>query len=262
MFGFTEVTLPKGMIKNPKRGGAAKVERSAPEKVYVKRGDMIDIGTLTYSHAADTGGAIKYAYTFDNRQVANFALGHPDGPSAGIISTTQPDKWTGLGTPKSKPIEAQFASWAQWKGAALSAKAEYSASSHRLPGVVLMRFQGDYSGMLARINGGSAPNGVILSKTAGWGPMDGALIAKASTVWGNSLSKLVIGPMFDPEPKVADVLAAVKDWVDNYEMAILAPATKATDAASLQAALSILTPTTQIEKEAIAALQNVLVLAK
>ena len=260
MFGYAQVILPKGTIKNPKKRGPPKIERPTPETVYVKRGDMINIGALSYSHMADATGSTRYSYTFDNRQVANLALGHPDGPSAGVIATTQPAKWIGSNAVKGiAPL--QFASWAQWKGAALSPQASYTVLSDQLPGVVLMRFQSDWSGMLSRLNGVPAPSGFILSKTAGWGEMDGHLIASASGVWGNSLVKLVIGPVFDPNPKVADLVAAVKDWVANYNLTGLTPATAATDAVSLHAALSSIAPSSQIEKDAIESLLKALSVA-
>lgn len=260
MYGYAEVRLPKGKIQNPnvRTGGPAQIERTEVEKVYVKRADLIDIGNLTYSNSPEAG-LIRYTYTFDNRQVANLALGDPEGPSAGVISTTQPKKWTSVHSTATLPT-LQYAVWGQWRAAELSPQATYSVLSNRLPGLVLMRFQSDSRGFVSRLNGVPASDGIILSKTAGWGPLDQLLIANASTVWGNSLQKLVIGPVFDQTPTMDDVMAQVKIWATtDYGATFLSPLLTASEP---RAALDSLTPQTQLERDIVACLRGVFAVAK
>jgi len=145
----------------------------------------------------------------------------------------------------------------------LSAAAVYTITSPKLPGVAPIYIQSDFDGWVARLNGQPIPADAGASKwlTVGKGRLYNTRIAGAKSIFSNSRQELVNGRVFDSQPKIADVLRVIKTWASStggYGLAFLDLATKATDAASLRTALAAVTPGNQLEKDALAALQNAL----
>jgi hypothetical protein len=222
------------------------VKMASGEVVRVKRGDQIKIGQVKYSSSPDPNGAgTQYSYTIDNREAARVRLGNPLEPATGITATTQPKGWLpGPG-------------WGQWKNADLSPTATYSVLSPNLPGVLPLYVQGDFDGLVDRINGRTPPDdaGVSPGETVGLGRKDNIHLANAMSIYNNSILEYVIGPVFDPQPKMADVLAKVKTWSKDYGFTFLAPLVTASDPKS---ALDSINPSTQLETDILSSLRVVM----
>jgi hypothetical protein len=238
---YVMITLPTGRFRKTK------------EEVRIPRGDKLDVGTVQYAHSA---GA--YSYTFDNRQVARLTIGSQNDPAMDITSATAPAGWIGAGLHQSSP----YAAFGQFKGSTLSDVATYTITTAKLPGLVVMRLQTDWNGHIASLNGQPQKAAILLGQHTTMGAQKGAdtiAIAGASSVWNNSLIKYIIGPVFDAQPKPADVQAAIKQWVDDYGFEFLSPLVGSGDP---KAALESLKPTRQIDIDIVDSLRSVLAIAR
>jgi hypothetical protein len=202
----------------------------------IARGDMINIGAVTYKYS-QSGQGYEYAYTLDNTEAATVRIGRDPG-SLGKVSGSQPSGWMGGGN-----------AWAAWKNPTRSANAVYTMVSSDLPGLQPLFIQGDVHGLVAAINGGPPPH-----FNPNMGTKDNGAIWEASSITHNSVTRYVIGPTFAPGVSNAEVQTRVVTWV-KYGFTFLAPLmTSKTPLLTL----GTLQPSTPLEHDIVACLQAVL----
>lgn len=209
-----------------------KTIRTSHGHLEIPRGDLVNVGNFRYAYSGS--GPYTYAYTFDNRDAAVFRIG--TDPSLGSVAHTEPKGWMGGDV-----------GWAALKAPERSANSQYTLTSNRSPGVVPLFFQGDVYGIVARVNGQSPEHYGFpyLTKTR-----DGEAMAKAGGIFGNSLVRWAIGPVFEPGATRDHVLAIVKQWI-NQGFKFLQPLTEGHGLADLQ-------PSNQLERDLVACLAAVL----
>ena len=208
----------------------------------IPRGDLLNIGELRYSWSPGSDGNTLYTYTFDNADVANIRLGDVSDVDFAVASNTKPAGWLG-----------GVVGWYAFKGPARSSDAVYSMTSGRRPGLLPMFFQTDVDGSTAAANGSGQQ---LRFLPMGPKSTDNQIIVRAGSIFTNSQRHFVIGPVFSASPTKTEVLERVQTWVNDYGFTFLAP--MLADGADLLAVLDSLSPSSQIEKDVVSCLRDVL----
>jgi hypothetical protein len=206
----------------------------------VERGDLMDIGTLSYKFI-QKGNDYQYLYTFDNNKVWFVGLGglgpgdSRKTPEAHIAqvqevekNSTQPRDWWpfgfGWGQSLLEHATPEF-----------SKTAQYSLVSKLRPGVISMFFQSDIhhyrqgvsQTVVAPPAEAELTNSVqpLLDEPQNpmiWLAEEQALNTAESWRY-NSLRKYVIGPAIEPGATQGEILALVKRWTEDYKFFFLRP---------------------------------------
>jgi hypothetical protein len=216
--------------------------------VEFERGDLIDIGTLSYKFI-QRGDEYEYSYAFDNTQVWLVGLGMDLEDQKledivgeileGMKNWTQPKDWQPFtfgwsqalyGRRKGNsvdflPADPQF-----------SKSARYSMLSKLRPGVIPMFFQSDTNHFREMVSKPiNPPRSVVEAVPNQIDPTPNApvdvrvMIAEEQAVstaqsWRyNSLKKYVIGPAIKQDASQADIMALVRRWVEDYGFTFLSP---------------------------------------
>jgi hypothetical protein len=221
-----------GSVNTPAVVSKTKTIMTSLGPLEIPRGDLVNVGNFRYAHSGS--GPYTYTYTFNNQDTAVFRIG--TDASLGSVAHTQPKGWLGGDV-----------GWSALKGPERSADAQYTITSSRSPGVVPLFFQGDVYGIVARINGQTPEHYGFpyLPKTR-----DGEAMARAGGIFGNSVVRWGIGPVFEPGATRDQVMTIVKQWV-RQGLTFLRPLTEGHGLAALQ-------PSNQLEQDLVACLAAVL----
>ena len=235
-------------IRVPIRGGYYEIPRL----------DLLDIGQLTYTHKAAGAGKWKYDFQFDAREADLFHVGDEDDKEQRPVDHSQPDTWYMSGTRgwMRKPTGDD------WRpdhpiGTAPEV-GTFSITSRLRPGLIPVYFQPPYD-----IYPGEAVHSTIQAPQTREDYLEHAeedfydqmRMAAAEGFRQNGLKVYVIGPCFTPGLEKLEAPGRIKMWAETYGFTFLKPLVGAKDPAAL---LGTLTPETQIERDIVDALKEVL----
>lgn len=201
--------------------------------IDMPRGDILNIGKVSYAFEQNAAGGWNYSYTMATNEVAMIRIG--DG-RYDITGDSHPANWSRFNGPGFAPL----------KSPERSDSGTFMIASSWLPGLVALNIQNDWMGLDAAMEGkaripGASP--LIYSRT---GPDNGSLAAAASV---NGITKYAIGPAFRVGITKNEVMKAVANWV--VALPFLKPLTTGGTVQDLQ-------PSNQLENDVVICLRSVL----
>lgn len=224
-------------IRVPLRGGGYR---------EVPRRDLVSVDPLAYSREPQ-GKLWKYTFRLHSQDAVLFRVGDEDEDLTETMDQTiseQPEGW-----------RFNRAAWSRVKADSPDQEESFALTSAYKPGLIPVFFQSSY----ADFKPGEGFHGKVATGAeylySAHARIQDRLNESAALSWSNnSLKRFVIGPAFSPNYTQKEVELRIALWAGEYGFTFLDPLV----AHSTRAVLEQLSPSTDLEKEIVECLREVL----